>query len=79
MLRLLLKGEDGGEKRVRLKWLHVYVIIHLSGHQKMTFNKRPIYNQQQIISTEICNEIIEELLRYNSRDLHVLKHASIKL
>jgi hypothetical protein len=42
MLRLLLKGEEGGEKRVRLKLLHVYVIIRLSGHQKMTFNKRPI-------------------------------------
>lgn len=32
MLRLLLKGEEGGEKRIRLKWLHVYVIIRLSGH-----------------------------------------------
>ena len=27
LLLLLLKGEEGGEKRVRLKWLHVYVII----------------------------------------------------
>jgi hypothetical protein len=41
MLRLLLKGEEGREKRLRLKWLHMYVIIRLSGHQKITLNKRP--------------------------------------
>lgn len=61
----------------------------LSGHQKNLYcnlsSKGALYkfNNQLLFSTKILNKIIEDLLllllRYNYRDLHVLKHSSILL